>query len=345
MSVYKNLLRPLLFSLDAEQAHQLSLQSLSFLRGMPLLGAQLPRILRAQQDNQEETFFGLNFKNWVGLAAGMDKNGDHIEALSALGFGHLEVGTVTPKPQAGNPKPRMFRLPKDKALINRMGFNNKGVDHLRERLSRLNPTCIIGANIGKNKDTPNSQAHEDYLKCFTELVPYCHYFTINVSSPNTPGLRELQHQDRLRKILSTLQSENVKYREPRPLLLKLAPDLEKHEVAAIVEISMECGLSGLVLSNTTTDRKALSYPVRKVKAIGNGGLSGKPLLTKANKLLAYVSQELDYPYPIIAVGGIMSPEDAQEKLQLGADLVQVYSGLVYEGPQLVRSIKKGVQKR
>lgn len=342
-ALYKSIIKPLLFSLDAESAHNMLLSNLNLvskLGGLSLIKQLFP--VRAME--KPSYAYGLKFKNSLGLAAGMDKNAEYIPVWEALGFGHIEIGTVTPKPQPGNPKPRLFRLPSDRALINRMGFNNKGVQYVKEGLSKINRKVILGANIGKNKTTPNDLAWQDYLTCFTELQPYVDYFTINVSSPNTPGLRDLQNPDRLEKIFSTLQEENVKYRDPKPLLLKLAPDLEKAAIAQIVELSLSCGISGLVLTNTTIDRNLQQTPQKKIDKIGPGGLSGSPLREKANELLEFVAKSLEYPYPIVGVGGICSAEDALEKKQKGASLLQIYSGLVYEGPALIQEIVSLLEK-
>lgn len=333
MALYKGFIRGLLFRMEAEQAHRAVLSGLDAWAASRLGQRKAPASLGG-----EVQVFGLRFPNRVGLAAGMDKDGEHIRGFERLGFGHLELGTVTPRPQVGNPKPRMFRLPRDRAIINRMGFNNKGVEHLKRRLAETERSVVIGANIGKNKDTPNPQAHLDYLHCFTELVPYCDYFTVNVSSPNTPGLRELQHEDRLRRILSELQSENIKYKDPRPILLKLAPDLAYEDVEKTVQVALESGISGLVLTNTTVARQHLHTNGAQVKAIGNGGLSGAPLKAAAQDILRFVKQELAYPYPVIGVGGIMSGAEGQARLEAGAGLIQVYSGLVYEGPHLVQDL-------
>ncbi|MCK6695720.1 MAG: quinone-dependent dihydroorotate dehydrogenase, partial [Thermoanaerobaculia bacterium] len=295
----------------------------------------------------ERQVLGLTFPNPVGLAAGFDKDGKHIEGLACLGFGFIEVGTVTPKPQDGNPRPRLFRLPADRALINRMGFNNEGLEALTDRLRRLREKrmpggVIIGGNIGKNKITPNEQAADDYLHCFETLFPYVDYFVVNVSSPNTPGLRELQEKAPLTRLLQILQEKNRAHAQPKPLLLKIAPDLNESQLDDIAAIVRDTGLSGVIATNTTVSREGLSTPTTTVDKIGAGGLSGAPLRARSAAVIRYLREKLGAGPVIIGVGGIDSAEAAREKLEAGADLVQVYSGLVYEGPGLVRNILVGL---
>lgn len=294
-------------------------------------------------DHLSRELFGLTFKNPVGLAAGFDKDGKHYEAMSHLGFGFIEIGTVTPKPQIGNPQPRLFRLPKDEALINRMGFNNEGVEALVERLKKGKPeNIIIGGNIGKNKVTPNEQATQDYAYCFNALFPYVDYFVVNVSSPNTPGLRELQEKEPLTKLLGMLQVLNISTAAPKPILLKIAPDLTNEQLDDIIEIVGQTNIAGIIAANTTIDRSRLQTPTSKIEKIGNGGLSGQPVKSRATEVIQYLSQKSDGELPIIAVGGIASAKDAKEKLDAGASLVQVYTGLVYEGPGLIKKICSGL---
>lgn len=286
---------------------------------------------------------GLSFPNVVGLAAGFDKDGKHIPGLARLGFGFIEVGTVTPIAQEGNPAPRLFRLPKDKALINRMGFNNEGLDALAERLKALRRKgvpnwLIIGGNIGKNKVTPNESAANDYLTCFDKLFPWVDYFVVNVSSPNTPGLRELQEKEPLTRLLNLLQDKNRAQESPKPILLKIAPDLSNSQLDDIADIIRITGLAGVIATNTTISRAALSTPESQIAAIGMGGLSGVPVCARATEVIRYLREKLGKEAVIIGVGGIDSAASAQEKLDAGADLVQVYTGLVYEGPGLVKSI-------
>ena len=297
-------------------------------------------------DALQKNLFGLNFQNPVGLGAGFDKNAMYLNELEVLGFGFVEIGTVTPKPQPGNHKPRLFRLPSDKALINRMGFNNDGVSVIKSRLENWNNSklqtpnsrLIVGGNIGKNKVTPNEDAWKDYVICFDELFDCVDYFVVNVSSPNTPGLRELQEKDSLQKILSELQIRNQAKANPKPLLLKIAPDLTKEQLDDIVSLSFETNLSGLVATNTTISRDQLQTSNIKLQTIGAGGLSGKPVRQRATEIVQYLSAQTQQKVPIIASGGIFSGEDAKEKLDAGASLVQVWTGFVYEGPSIVNNI-------
>lgn len=301
--------------------------------------------------------FGLPFRNHVGLGAGFDKNAMYLRELEALGFGFVEIGTVTPQPQPGNPKPRLFRLPQDQALINRMGFNNDGVERIAERLrqwrtgsaARTDPggagrgRMIIGGNIGKNKATPNKEAWKDYERCFRVLYPYVDYFVVNVSSPNTPGLRELQERDALQEILTHLQSANRELSAgsgspPRPLLLKIAPDLNQQQLDDIISLALDIHLDGLVAANTTIGRNGLITPADRLEAIGAGGLSGAPLRDRATEVVQYLAEHSGDSIPIIASGGIFTAEDAREKLKAGASLVQIWTGFIYEGPFIVSRI-------
>lgn len=294
----------------------------------------------------EKEVLGLKFKNPVGLGAGFDKNALYLNELEALGFGFVEIGTVTPKAQPGNEQPRLFRLPQDKALINRMGFNNEGVEFARKQLDRwhqkdksnLSSRMIIGGNIGKNKITPNEDAWKDYVTCFDSLFEVVDYFVVNVSSPNTPDLRELQEKGSLRKIFSELRNLNQGKPHPKPLLLKIAPDLTQEQLDDIIELSMEIKLDGLVATNTTIGRNGLITSVDRVESIGNGGLSGKPLTTKSTEIVRYLSHQTNHSIPIIASGGIFTGVDAREKLESGASLVQVWTGFIYEGPAIVKNI-------
>ena len=292
----------------------------------------------------ERTLWGLRFPNPVGLAAGFDKDARFTDPLACLGFGFVEIGTLTPRPQSGNPQPRLFRLPTDSALINRMGFNNGGVHAAAGRLGyRKERNLIIGGNIGKNKDTPNEQAVDDYEICFKELFPVVDYFVVNVSSPNTPGLRELQDREPLTKLLSRLQELN-KEMGSKPLLLKIAPDLTDSQLDDIIAIVRDTGIQGIVATNTTIDRSTLKTPTTDVEAIGAGGLSGKPLRARATEVVKYLHQKSGGNFPIIAAGGIFTAADAQEKIDAGASLVQVYTGFIYEGPGIVKKICKGLKK-
>lgn len=287
--------------------------------------------------------FGLNFSNPVGLAAGFDKDGRFYEAMSHLGFGFIEIGTVTPKPQGGNPQPRLFRLPQDKALINRMGFNNEGVDKMVNRLKENRPAnLIIGGNIGKNKNTPNEQAADDYLICFDKLFDYVDYFVVNVSSPNTPNLRDLQEKEPLTKLLSILQDQNKTHAHPKPILLKIAPDLTNTQLDDIIEITQTTQIAGVIATNTTIERSNLKTPHQQLENIGNGGLSGSPLKDRSTEVIRYLHEQSKGQLPIIGVGGIRTADDALEKLKAGACLVQVYTGLIYAGPSLVKDICKKI---
>ena len=286
---------------------------------------------------------GLLFKNPVGLAAGFDKDGKYFREMSALGFGFIEIGTVTPKPQSGNPLPRLFRLPEDHALINRMGFNNDGVEAMADRLKKVKKTgLIIGGNIGKNKSTPNEQAAEDYLFAFEQLYSYVDYFTVNVSSPNTPGLRDLQEKAPLTELLNRLSALNKSKPATKPILLKIAPDLTDTQLDDVIDIVLNTGIAGIIATNTTTDRTALKTDT---STIGAGGLSGAPLKDRATAVIRYIAAKSDKKFTIIGVGGISTPEDAIEKLEAGADLIQVYTGLVYQGPGMVKEINKALVRK
>ncbi|WP_256007553.1 quinone-dependent dihydroorotate dehydrogenase [Pedobacter deserti] len=338
------LIKPIFFKFDPEKVHYFVVKRLKWFHEHFPLGKT---ILRSSFDvsikGLEREVFGIRFRNPVGLAAGFDKNGEYIEALSDLGFGFIEVGTVTPLPQPGNDKPRMFRLEEDAALINRMGFNNKGVDTLAERLRILkakNTGIVIGGNIGKNKNTPNEEATSDYIKCFDRLFDVVDYFVVNVSSPNTPGLRALQEKEPLMELLNTLQQRNRKNDISRPILLKIAPDLTDEQLDDIVEIVLETKIAGVIATNTTIDRNGLYASDTVKKEVG--GLSGKPLASRSTEVIRYLSSKSNRAFPIIGVGGIHSPEDAKEKLDAGASLVQLYTGFIYEGPGLIKAICKSL---
>ena len=291
----------------------------------------------------ERELFGVKFPNPVGLAAGFDKDATMYKGLAAFGFGFIEIGTVTPVAQDGNPKPRMFRLPQDKALINRMGFNNLGVDQAVERLKSRPKGLIIGGNIGKNKVTPNEDAIYDYEICFKALHPYVDYFVVNVSSPNTPNLRALQDKEPLTKILLRLKELNNNFNKQLPILLKIAPDLTENQLDDIIVIVKETAIDGIIATNTTIDRSSLKTKGKIVEE--QGGLSGKPVLTKSNEVIRYLAQKSNKAFPIIGVGGIHSPQDAVSKLEAGADLIQIYTGFIYEGPGFVKAINKAILKK
>jgi dihydroorotate dehydrogenase len=337
------LIRRILFLMPAETAHYFTLNTLQFLLKIPIVSSVIKKIL-AFRNGVSFQIAGIQFPNRVGLAAGFDKNAKYLSVMQTLGFGHVEIGTVTPKPQSGNDKPRLFRLIKDQAIINRMGFNNDGVDAIVERLKKRPKNLIVGGNIGKNKITANEDAIRDYLICFNKLYPYVDYFTVNVSSPNTPGLRELQDKGPLTELMNALISERElliqKHGKKLPVFLKIAPDLTEDQLNDIVELSLETKIDGIVSSNTTISREGLKTDKNTVDTIGAGGLSGKPLKNKSNEVLAYLCKQLDGRLPVIAVGGIFDAADAQEKLVLGAKMVQIYSGFIYEGPALVKNIAK-----
>jgi dihydroorotate dehydrogenase len=342
--VYKHLAKPLLFKLDAERAHHLIFDNLKRAARIPGTTAVLRSLYNYQHPSLERELFGLKFPNPVGLAAGFDKNAVLTDELAALGFGFVEIGTVTPRSQPGNPQPRLFRLPADEALINRMGFNNDGAEAVAARLRlRHDRRLIIGGNIGKNKDTPNEQAGDDYVAAFKALADVVDYFVVNVSSPNTPGLRQLQDKEPLIKLLQQVQEVNQARPTPRPLLLKIAPDLTDAQLDDILDIARETKLSGLVATNTTIARpETLRTPTPAVAAYGAGGLSGRPLRARATEVIRYLHQRSQGSLPIIGAGGIHSAHDAQEKLAAGAALVQLYTGFIYEGPGLVRQINQAL---
>ncbi len=344
-------IRNLLFLLDAEKAHYFSMRMLKLGEEIGFLENIIKRSFDRNFDSTAKNVFGLEFKNPVGLGAGFDKNAEYLSELSTLGFGFVEIGTVTPLPQQGNEKPRLFRLPKDKALINRMGFNNQGVEQAKQRLQKWNDSVersssrmIVGGNIGKNKTTPNDEAWRDYEICFRSLFNEVDYFVVNVSSPNTPGLRELQEKDSLSKILLNLQEINQGRQSPKPLLLKIAPDLTQSQLQDIVELSFETGLSGLVATNTTISRVNLKTAPEEIEKIGPGGLSGKPVEGRSTEVVGFLHRATDGKIPIIASGGIFTGEDAAEKLNAGAALVQVWTGFIYEGPGIVKNINQYLSK-
>ena len=342
--MYKWLIRPILFSIDPEKIHHLVFKLLKFQSKIPGSSAFLRASFSVEHAQLERKIFGITFKNPVGLAAGFDKDAKLVDELSALGFGFIEIGTVTPLPQAGNDKPRLFRLPEDHALINRMGFNNEGVDQAKEKLKKRKSSVVIGGNIGKNKITPNEKALDDYAICFETLFPYVDYFVLNISSPNTPGLRDLQDKEPLRKLLFHIKQLSNAKPVYKPVLLKIAPDLTEGQLDDIIEIVRETKLDGVVATNTTVSRAGLRSAQLEVEAIGNGGLSGEPLKFRSTEVIRYLRQKLGRQFPIIGVGGIMNAEDALEKIEAGADLVQLYTGFIYEGPSLIRSINKAILK-
>lgn len=307
-----------------------------------LLRRFISNFFSIRHQSLRRNLFGIDFPNPVGLAAGLDKDACYVDELSALGFGFVEVGTLTPKPQSGNDKPRLFRLKEDAALINRMGFNNKGVEYAKHKLAARKSNIIVGGNIGKNKTTPNENALADYVYCFETLYEYVDYFVVNVSSPNTPNLRELQDKEPLRKILSHLVEKNRLKPKPKPILLKIAPDLSNEQLDDIIELYFEVGIQGIVATNTTIHRDGLRTDPKRIQAIGNGGLSGKPLFNRSTEVVRYIAQRSGGKIPIIAVGGIHSVDDAIEKFKAGASLVQLYTGFIYEGPGLIKKINESL---
>lgn len=340
--MYKLLVRPLLFMLPAEKAHHFTFSLIRSLHRIPGVSALVRSLFQVSDPRLQRSIDGLNFPNPVGLAAGFDKDARLYKELACYGFGHIEIGTLTPKAQPGNDLPRLFRLPNDKGLINRMGFNNGGVEAAINRLKSKPKSLIVGGNIGKNKLTDNEDALSDYEHCFRALYPYVDYFVVNVSSPNTPNLRALQDKEPLKKILSRLQDIRKEQSERKPLFLKIAPDLTPEQLDDIVEIFTETGISGIIATNTTISRAGLSYSAAHLESIGAGGLSGAPLRERSTELVRYLSVKSGGKMPIIAVGGIMSAEDAMEKLNAGATLVQLYTGFIYEGPALVKRINKRI---
>jgi dihydroorotate dehydrogenase len=343
--LYKILIRPLLFLLDPEKAHHFTFSSLKFSFKLPGMGVLLKKLYNIEDTRLEKVVFGIRFKNPIGLAAGLDKDALLINELSALGFGFIEIGTLTPKAQPGNDKPRLFRLKKDNALINRMGFNNHGLESAVQRLKKRKPGVIIGGNIGKNKLTPNDDAIKDYELCFEALYNYVDYFVVNVSSPNTPGLRALQEKEPLKALLSAVKSKNLLKSFPKPILLKIAPDLNNDQLNDIIEIMKEVKIDGLIATNTTIGRENLLTEKVEIEKIGAGGLSGKPLASRSTEVIRYLYDRLGEAFPIIGVGGIHSEKDALEKLEAGASLIQLYTGFIYEGPGLVKRINKAILRK
>lgn len=343
--MYKTFIKPLAFLFAPERAHHLTLALLKIVLAIPIVSQLFRSYFKVSDPRLHRQLFGLHFENPVGLAAGFDKEGQHYNSMSALGFGFIEVGTVTPKGQIGNPQPRLFRLPIDEGLINRMGFNNEGVDALVRRLKQGKPKdLIIGGNIGKNKVTPNEEAHADYTLCFEALFPYVDYFVVNVSSPNTPNLRALQDKEPLTKLLSLLQNLNQAKEQPKPILLKIAPDLTNTQLDDIIDIVDDTKIDGVIATNTTIARAPLATNKKEIEEIGAGGLSGQPVKQRSTEVIRYLSRKSHGKLVIIGVGGIASPADAIEKLEAGASLIQIYSGLVYEGPSLVKRINQALLK-
>lgn len=333
--MYKLFIRPFLFSLDPEKAHHFTFKYLKFIHKIPLVPLLIRKIYNVEHPSLHREVFGLHFKNPIGLAAGLDKDAKLYKELANLGFGFIEIGTITPKPQLGNPKKRLFRLIEDQGIINRMGFNNEGVEAAVKRLKK-NTNVLIGGNIGKNKTTPNEEAVNDYLICFEQLFNYVDYFVVNVSSPNTPNLRTLQEKEPLKQLLSTLQNTNLTHKNPKPILLKIAPDLTDEQLLDIIEIVQETHIAGVIATNTTISREGLVSDNKKE----TGGLSGKPLKNRSTEVIRFLSEKSNHAFPIIGVGKIFSETDALEKLEAGASLIQLYTGFIYEGAGLIKRINK-----
>lgn len=340
-----NIAKRILFGMEPEKAHKWVMKRLTFAYSISPGRAMLKRLFAIKHPSLERTLWGIKFANPVGLAAGFDKDAQYTDSLACLGFGFVEIGTVTPRPQPGNPQPRLFRLIADKALINRMGFNNNGAASAAELLKNRKEHVIIGGNIGKNKDTPNEQAADDYEKCFEALHDVVDYFVVNVSSPNTPGLRQLQDKEPLTALLNRLKALNATHTHPKPILLKIAPDLTNEQLDDIVDIIRTTRLDGIVATNTTIARQNLAAPASELEKIGNGGLSGLPLKNRSTEVVRYIHQHSNAQIPIIASGGIFTAADAIEKLEAGATLVQVYTGFIYEGPAIAKNICKGLLER
>lgn len=338
--MYKSLIRPVLFKFDPEDVHHFVFGAIRFLHRIPGVPSLIRGIYQVDDQRLEREVFGLKFKNPVGVAAGFDKDAKLFKELADFGFGFVEIGTLTPKAQPGNPRKRLFRLKADQAIINRMGFNNGGVDEAVERLKK-NKNVLIGGNIGKNKVTPNEEAVNDYIYAYNALFDHVDYFVVNVSSPNTPNLRALQDKEPLTHLLHTLQTLNKEKAAPKPILLKIAPDLTDEQLTDIIDIVNTTGIAGVIATNTTIGREGLQDANKEE----TGGLSGKPLSARATEVIRFLSEKSGKAFPIIGVGGIHSPEDALEKLEAGADLVQLYTGFIYEGPALVKAINKKLLER
>ena len=340
--MYKKLIRPILFLFKPEFIHDFSFYSIKIIFKIPLIKYLFKKLFVLENKNLEINVIGKKFKNRIGLAAGFDKNGELLNQIEYFGFSHVEIGTITPLPQDGNSKPRLFRLSKDRALINRMGFNNDGVDIILERIKKYKGNLIIGANIGKNKETPNSKALDDYMICFRKLRNHVEYFVVNVSSPNTPALRELQNKENLNLLLKNIQAENNQNGNPVPLFLKIAPDLSFNELDDIIDVCTKHKIDGVIATNTTISRKGLK--THHINQFGKGGLSGKPLSEMSNSVIKYLKKNCKNNLVIIGVGGIFNAKDVNEKIKLGADLIQVYTGWIYEGPSMIKKINSSILK-
>ncbi len=338
--MYRSIIRPLFFKFDPEKVHHFTFSMIKIMHKIPGVAGLIKSKYQINDVRLEREVFGLKFKNPVGLAAGLDKDAKIYNELDSFGFGFIEIGTITPKPQDGNPPKRLFRLKEDSGIINRMGFNNGGIELAVERLKK-NKGVLIGGNIGKNKATPNEEAVNDYLLCFDALFDYVDYFVVNVSSPNTPNLRALQDKEPLMELLSTLQTKNLEKSNPKPILLKIAPDLTNEQLLDIIEIVDTTKIAGVIATNTTLSRDGLKSKNKNE----TGGLSGKPLTKRSTEVIRFLAQNSNKSFPIIGVGGIHTAADAIEKLDAGADLVQIYTGFIYEGPDLIKSINQAILNR
>ena len=343
--MYKVLLRPLFFYFDPEKIHHFTFLLIKFTSKLPGFKRLYKRLYVLEDNKLERKLFGLKFKNPVGLAAGFDKNALLYNELANFGFGFIEIGTVTPNGQAGNPKKRLFRLKEDQGIINRMGFNNEGIHAAIKHLKKNKGKLIIGGNIGKNTDTKPEEYTKDYLECFNALHPYVDYFVLNVSCPNVGSHAKLTDKDYLEELIGAVQSTNKTFDKQKPILLKIAPDLNNTQLDEIIQLVNHTNLDGVIASNTSTDRSHLKTSKERLKDIGNGGLSGRPIREKSTQVIKYLSDKSSKAFPIIGVGGIHSAKDALEKLDAGADLIQIYTGFVYEGPGLIKSINKAILKK
>ncbi|RBP29929.1 dihydroorotate oxidase A [Oceanihabitans sediminis] len=340
--MYKLLLRPIFFLFDPEKIHHFTFSLIQFTSKIPGISSLLKSMYVVEDARLERKLFGLTFKNPVGLAAGFDKNAVLYNELANFGFGFIEIGTVTPKGQAGNPKKRLFRLKADQGIINRMGFNNEGLEAAIKQLKKNKGKLIIGGNIGKNTQTKPEDYTEDYLACFNALHPYVDYFVLNVSCPNVGSHAKLNDKEYLLELIGTVQKANRTFTTQKPLLLKIAPDLNNGQLDEIVALIAETNLDGVIASNTSTDRTGLKASEAELEQIGNGGLSGQPIKEKSTQVIKYLADKSNKAFPIIGVGGIHSAEDALEKIEAGADLVQIYTGFIYEGPKLIKEINKAI---
>lgn len=340
--MYKLFLRPIFFALDPEKIHHVTFSLIKFTSKIPGFKSLFRSLFLVEDKRLERKLFGLIFKNPVGLAAGFDKNAALYNELANFGFGFIEIGTVTPKGQSGNPKKRLFRLKDDKAIINRMGFNNEGLEAVIKQLKKNEGKIIIGGNIGKNTNTKPEDYTKDYLTCFNALHPYVDYFVLNVSCPNVGSHAKLNDKDYLEELIGAVQKANMAFLKQKPILLKIAPDLNNSQLDEIIELVKTTGLDGVIASNTSIDRNGLKASKAQLEAIGHGGLSGQPIKSKSTKVIKYLSEKSNKAFPIIGVGGIHSGEDALEKLDAGADLIQIYTGFIYEGPSLIKAINKAI---